>query len=407
MERNASSAVKRGEVGSLRRTVFGLMLVCFCMRSPMSTVGPLVAQMKETLHLSSSFSGMLTTIPLFIFGLTALVSGRFLHKLQVRTWFLLDTALILAGILGRSYLGVPGLLAGTACLGLGIGILNVLTPVWIRQDWAAHLGPVMGAYSASMNAMSGVAAGTAVILSALLGGWQNAMALFALFPAAAILFWAPSREARHPLAVKTAEPLSSTARRLTSWCVALFMGLQSCMFFSITAWLSSIFQERGFSESAAGAMVFVFQTFQILTNYFMPIFYQRYPRQRRALAASCGILYGTGPALLLLTDIHSVLMAGTVLMGLGAGLTFSLAITLIAVKGRNEAEAVRLSSFAQFIGYFLAAPAPFLIGAIQDRTGTFTIPILLMLVWCALLVILGLAAVWDERASGSEHTSGA
>ena len=207
MERNASSAVKRGEVGSLRRTVFGLMLVCFCMRSPMSTVGPLVAQMKETLHLSSSFSGMLTTIPLFIFGLTALVSGRFLHKLQVRTWFLLDTALILAGILGRSYLGVPGLLAGTACLGLGIGILNVLTPVWIRQDWAAHLGPVMGAYSASMNAMSGVAAGTAVILSALLGGWQNAMALFALFPAAAILFWAPSREARHPLAVKTAEPL--------------------------------------------------------------------------------------------------------------------------------------------------------------------------------------------------------
>lgn len=396
MERKTSSAVEKGKDRRLMHVVFGLILVCFCMRSPMSTVGPLVAQMKETLNLSSSFSGMLTTIPLLIFAATALASGKFVHKLPVRTWFLVCTSLILAGILVRSYLGMPGLLVGTACLGLGIGILNVLTPVWIRQDHADHLGPVMGAYSASMNAMSGVAAGTAVILSGLFGGWQNAMALFALFPAAALLFWLTSREAAHPLAVKTAEPLAKTARRLTNWCVAFIMGLQSSMFFSITAWLPSMFRERGFSQSASGAMVLLFQAVQIVMNYFMPILYQKYPRRRRILAALSGIFYGTGPVFLLLTKQPALLIASIIVMGLGSGMTFSLALTLIAVKGRNEAESVSLSAFAQCVGYLIAAPAPFIIGAIEDRTGTFTIPILLMIGWCILLVVFGVPAVRSE-----------
>lgn len=376
------------------RLMIGLVSLCFCMRAPMSAVGPLVSQIKETLQLSAAFSGLLTTIPLLLFAAAATFTGRLLSRVSVTNLFCCCAAAVLAGVLLRSYGGLWGLLGGTALLGVGIGILNVSIPVWIRHSFRESIGLGMAVYSTAMTALSAVAAGVCVSLSVWLSGWQNAMAVFSLFALIALPVWrwCVPAQGRTPLPEKRAS-FGSVCRSFSDRCVALFMGLQSAIFFVLVAWLPSILGERGMRASAAGMMVLLFQTVSLLTNFLMPLWFQRYPRRRRLLAASCAAAYGAGFALLLFSAGTAALAASVVLIGLASGLSLSFALTVISTKGKNSGEAVALSSFAQCVGYLIAAPAPFLMGALFDAVGSFRLPTAVLLLLCVPLLIFGVGTV--------------
>ena len=46
---------------------------------------------------------------------------------------------------------------------------------------------------------------------------------------------------------------------------------------------------------------------------------------------------------------------------------FPLVLTMIALRGRTPATVVRLSAFAQGVGYLIAIPGPILVGVLHDR----------------------------------------
>ena len=100
-------------------------------------------RLATTNHTQCGFVTMLTTIPLLIFALISPAVGSLLHRIGMKNLFLICILSIFTGILMRSYCGFWGLLTGTAFLGFGIGILNVLIPVWIRRDFPERIGPVM------------------------------------------------------------------------------------------------------------------------------------------------------------------------------------------------------------------------------------------------------------------------
>lgn len=58
-----------------------------------------------------------------------------------------------------------------------------------------------------------------------------------------------------------------------------------------------------------------------------------------------------------------------IVLGLGQGGTFSLALTLIVLRSRDAHVAANLSSMAQGIGYTLASMGPFAVGLVHDLTG--------------------------------------
>jgi len=379
--------------------ILGLVLLCFCMRAPMSVVGPLVAQIKKTLQLNSALSGMLTTIPLLIFALISPAVGSLLHRIGMKNLFLICILSIFTGILMRSYCGFWGLLAGTAFLGFGIGILNVLIPVWIRRDFPERIGPVMGIYSTSMTALSALAAGFCVAMSAHLNGWQNAMAVFAVLPALAFTFWLFLKLPEQPsdAVEKSGGSLLTAARHFSNWCVALFMGLQSFLFFALIAWMPSMLAEKGFSAGSSGMMVLLFQMVSLITNFLMPVWFQRYPSRRRELAVSGAAVYAAGLLFLLLSKTAPAAITGVILLGLASGLSLSFVLTVIAVKGRSGAETVGLSSFSQCAGYLIAAPAPALLGALYDAASSFTVPLILMIVLCIPLGIFGMYSIQNIK----------
>jgi CP family cyanate transporter-like MFS transporter len=58
-----------------------------------------------------------------------------------------------------------------------------------------------------------------------------------------------------------------------------------------------------------------------------------------------------------------------VLLGLGQGGGFSMALTLLVVRARDADGAGRLSGMAQSLGYIMAAFGPLLVGVLRDVSG--------------------------------------
>ena len=339
----------------------------------MSPVGPLVSQIKGSLGLSASFAGLLTTIPMLIFAIVSPAAGKLLNYISERALIPVCLSLAFLGILIRSYLGVSGLLIGTTLLGLGIGILNVLIPVFIRTNFPQKIGIVMGAYTTSMTLLSALSAGFCVVLSAALSGWSNALAVFAVFPVLALPVWLI--ESRHSYTERIhtqSVSLKETAKQGKNWCAALFMGLQSALFFCMIAWLPSMMIERGADASNIGYLVLLMQLTSLITSFLMPILMQRFPTRRGLLAVFCGIVYAAGFTILLCGSLPAWLrVCSVVLLGLGSGLSLGFALTLITILGKTQQETAGLSAFAQGVGYLFAAPMPVLLGAGYDCSGGF------------------------------------
>lgn len=383
-----------------RRLLLGLVCVCFCMRSPMSPVGPLTPQIQQSLGLSAALAGLMTTIPLLIFALVSPSAGGLLRRADDRRLTPACLLLLIGGLLLRSYAGLAGLLAGTVLLGLGVGVLNVSIPVFIRSNFPARIGLSMGVYTMAMTLMSALSAGFCVPLSAALGGWRNALAFFIVFPALAIPVWllcsrrGVSRE-------RQAErvSLSQTARSWKSWCIALFMALQSGLFFCMIAWLPSALLASGARAESAGLLVLMMQLVSLITNFLMPVLLQRFPGKRRRLAMLCGLVYMLGFLPFVFGPLPVWLrVASVVLLGLGSGLSLSFALTMIALSGCSRAQTAGLSAFAQGAGYLLAAPMPVVLGLLLDNTDGFRLPMLILALLCIPMACAGARAAHDSSS---------
>ena len=86
------------------------------------------------------------------------------------------------------------------------------------------------------------------------------------------------------------------------------------------------------------------------------------------------------------------------MLGLASGLCLSFALTLIAVRGRDRRETAGISAYAQCVGYLLAAPAPALLGALYDATGSFSFPVAALIVLCVPTVLAGVGAAAERAA---------
>lgn len=376
-----------------RFLILGLILVCFSMRSPMSPVGPLVSDIKGTLLLDSSFAGLLTTIPLVVFALVSPFAGRLANKAGDTRLMPFCLLLSLAGILIRSYLGVAGLMIGTVLIGLGIGVLNVAIPIFIRTNLPGKIGLVMGVYTMAMTLLSALSAGFCVQIAKSVGGWQNSLAVFALFPAAAIPAWlAASQNGLAKQEPVTAPSFLIACRSGKNWCIALFMAFQSTLFFCMIAWMPAMLLEGGVAKENTGMMVLAMQLVSLATNFLMPILMQRWPRRIPLLSMACGVTYAAGLSLLLIGGSPAICLFSAVLLGLASGFSLSFALTMIASRGSDRSETAGISAFAQCVGYALAAPMPVLLGTLRDSLGSFTLPVILLIALCVPMSLSGVLA---------------
>ncbi|WP_411381078.1 CynX/NimT family MFS transporter [Pseudomonas sp. MPB26] len=347
--------------------LLGLVLVALNLRPALSSLSPLLSEVSGSLGLSAARAGLLTTLPVLCLGLFAPLAPILARRFGAERVVLGILLTLAAGIVLRSAFGEAGLFAGSLVAGASIGIIGVLLPGIVKRDFASQAGAMTGVYTMALCLGAALAAGATVPLSHYFGDSWNIGLGFWMIPAlVAALFWLPQVGQKHG-AHQVAYRVKGLLRDPLAWQVTLYMGLQSSLAYIVFGWVPSMLISRGLSATEAGLALSGSIIVQLLSALTAPWLATRGKDQRLAIVVvmllTLGGLFGCLYAPL------DGLWGWAILLGLGQGGTFSLALTLIVLRSRDSHVAANLSGMAQGIGYTLASLGPLAVGVLHDWTG--------------------------------------
>lgn len=382
-----------------------IVVVALNLRPAIVAVGPLTGAIRADVELSAAAASLLTTLPLLCLGAFAAVASPLAHRVGFERGVAAALVLIAVGIALRVATPLPALFVGSALAGCGIAVANVLTPAIIKRDLANRLGVAMAVYSVALQGGATVASGVTVPLGRWLGAdWRLSLAIWGLPAVLAVLVWLPYVRRRRDDTTAADGGTYRVWRSPLGWASAGFIGIQSGVYFSVTAWLPSVLRDNGFSDDRAGFMLSLVGIFGIVGGLPMPLLAARMRSQRILVAVTvAAFLLGL---VSLLAAPAPLAVASAVLLGLGQGGGLSLALTLFTVRSRTADGAAQLSGVAQTAGYLIAAVAPLIVGVARDLTGGWSVPLALLTAALVPLAMTGWTIArprYIEDEAGSRH----
>lgn len=381
--------------------MIGVILIAANLRAPLTSIGSLITSIRTDLGISHALAGTITTLPLLAFALLSPFAPKIAHKITMERTIFLSLVVLAIGIVLRSLFGTGALFAGTILIGVAIAFGNVLLPGFIKMNFPLKVGIMTGMYGVFMNIFAALGSGLSVPLTSIGEiGWEGSLAFWVIPVFVAIAVWAPQlKKVKDSTTYSKATPKEklSLVRSPLAWMITIFMGLQSLVFYTLVTWLPEILQGMGYSMSAAGWMLFLMQFAIIPFTFIIPVLAERMKNQS---------LLGGATALLFILGITGVLIGkqslipiSVILIGIGAGSAFSLAMMFFSMRTSNAVEASDLSGMAQSFGYLLAAAGPIVFGALHDLTDSWTMPLILLIVLAGVIFIVGIAAGRDKVIS--------
>ncbi|MBL3647400.1 MULTISPECIES: CynX/NimT family MFS transporter [unclassified Bacillus (in: firmicutes)] len=374
--------------------IIGIIFIAFNLRPAITSVGPVISSIRADLHMSNGTAGFLTALPLLSFAVLSPLAPKFGQRLGNERTLWLGLLILLIGILLRSAGLISALFAGTALIGIGIAIGNVLLPSLIKHKYPEKSGIMISLYTTSMCIFAALASGVSVPLAAQMeGGWKQAFLLWGGLAFLALLIWIPQLRHRDTANKAVKLQTSSIWASKMAWHVTIFMGLQSFLFYSSIAWFPEILRSHGIDTSTAGWMVSLMQFASLPSTFLTPVFADRLKHQR-GIVAGLTAVYLIGLCGLLAGGSHILLAVWMIIIGIGQGSSISLALTLIGLRSENAQQAAALSGMSQSFGYLLAAIGPIFVGYLFDQTHSWTMPLVLLI---AALITMGAAGLGAGR----------
>ncbi|MFE7479705.1 CynX/NimT family MFS transporter [Streptomyces sp. NPDC057552] len=410
----------------LRLIAVGLVLAALNLRPAITSLGALLEEVREGLHMSGSVAGVLTSVPPLCFALFGVMAPRLARRFGAGSVVCAGMAAIAVGLVIRPYIGsTAGFLAASALALMGIAVSNILMPVIVKRWFPDRVGTMTGLYSMALALGTALAAAVTVPLTGAMGGnWQSGLAIWAGLAALAVLPWiilvrdrtpAPGQAASGQSAsgrassgqsasgqagpgqsaatgkgtdsgrtasgtvAAAARPADAPGLRITrsrtAWGLACFFGLQATAAYITMGWMPQIFRDAGVPAGTAGVLLAVTMAMGVPLAFVIPRVAGRLKQQGPIVVVLglCGLIGYGG---LFLAPAAGA-WAWALLLGI-ANCAFPLALTMIGMRSRTGAGVVRLSAFAQSTGYLLSIPGPLLVGVLYQHSGGWGLPIALM-----------------------------
>lgn len=373
--------------------IIGILMIATTLRVTFTGAAPLLDAIRADYGLTTAQTGMLTTLPLLAFALISPLAAGVARRIGMERSLFAALLLICAGIALRSLPSSLLLFIGTAVIGCGIALGNVLLPGMLKRDFAQHVAKLTGAYSLTMGVAAALGSAAMVPIAQSGAGWHGALLTLMIFPLLALLLWLPRLRHGAPAALSASGALHSRGiwRSALAWQVTLYLGINSLIYYIVIGWLPSILISQGFSEAQAGSLHGVLQLATAAPGLLVPLVLHRL-RDQRAIAALVALLCAAGALGLWLQPGHAAIW--TVVYGFGSGATMILGLTFIGLRASSAHQAAALSGMAQSVGYLLAACGPPLMGKVHDASGDWHLP----LIACALLsVVMALCGAFAGR----------
>jgi MFS transporter, CP family, cyanate transporter len=371
----------------------------FNLRTAIASLPPLFPDLQARLNLSSAELSLLAATPVICFGAASAFAAWLNRRFGEEVILLVALGVLTAGLLLRGAAPDIMLFPGTILAASAIAILNVLLSSMIKRRSPERAGVLIGTYLTALCVGAIIASLLSVPLYHASGGSVRlALGLWAGPAALAMLLWLPQLRYR-AAAVARAVPISGLMpaparikvhRYALAWQVMAFMGLQSLLYYAALSWLPTIFQDRGTSAVAAGNLLALMGVGNLVAALIVPVLAHRAP-DHRALVVPSMTAMGVGLAGSLWAPLGGAWF-WVLVLGMGQGSCLALAIFFMVARAPDPGAAASLSAFAQSAGYLVASAGPLELGLLHSVTGSWNIPVALLLVLCGAGLLVGMFA---------------
>jgi CP family cyanate transporter-like MFS transporter len=364
--------VPRQRSFALALTIVGIGLVALNLRAGITSVGPVLQDIRDGLSLSGTEAAVLTTLPVLCFGAVGPAGPLLARRIGIEWSLGIAVVGVTIGLAVRVLDGAPALYAGTVIAGCAIAIANVLLPALVKRDFPEQPGLATGLYFTALGASAAIAAGLTVPLEDRIGhSWRGGLGVWAVLAAVGVIAWLPQLRGHTP---PEEPPQRGAVAALLSdpraWQVTLFMGLQSLCFYSTVSWIATLYRDHGWTKGHAGVLLAFITSIGIPAGLIAPTLAARRPDQRAWCVGTSAVI-AAGFAGVAFAPLAAPWLWAT-LLGLGLNMVFPIVLTLFVLRSRTTADAARLSAMAQSIGYGLAALGPLFVGVLHDVTDSWT-----------------------------------
>lgn len=385
-----------------RRSAGALALVAFVvagvnLRPGIVAVSPLLELIRADLSLSYGAVSFLTVVPTLCFGLFAFAAPAVARRVgRVRG---MVGALVLVGAANalRLFGGDPLVLFGTTVLlGVGIAIGQAFLPALVNQYFRERAALVTGLYSTTLVVGAVSAASGTVPIRAWAGSWEAALAAWAIPVVPAVVVWA-ALLGSDPGVEPAGEPGGIPYRdRMALLAAAFFVGLVA-LFYSTVTWLAPRFVAVGLDARTAGNLLALFFVGMAVGTPVISKLADRRADRRPWFGVSLSAIT-VGLAAITVVPLTAP-SAWVLLVGIGNGGLFSLALTLpVDYAGGTDAVG-EFTAFMMGTGYLAGAAAPYVVGTVRDATGSYVPSFGGLLV--VSLLMAAIALFFRPRASGA------
>lgn len=366
----------------------GILIAGANLRASITTVGPLLDRVRGDLDLSATTASALISLPVLCFAIFSPVAPGLARRLGLEPAITAALGVLCVGVVARSVPWLPALWIGTALLGLGIAMINVLLPAVVKRDFPHAAGRLTGTYSVAQSALAALGAGLAVpIADSSDHGWRLAFGIWAGLALIGVAVFLPqlrgaaAERARLADLADRGDAGTTVHHRLPwgsalAWQVTLFMGLQSTIYYTAVAWWPSVEESHGVASGTAGLHMGALQVCCIAGNILTAWVVQRRPEDQRILMASL-------TSVMVVAVVGELVLPGggllwSAMLGVGGGGLIVLALALFGLRTRHHDQAAALSGMAQSFGYLIAAAGPIAIGAVHDATSSWNLALVIL-----------------------------
>lgn len=347
-------------------TLGALVLAGLNMRPFLTSLSPLLGQLRQVMELSSLAASLLPAIPMMMMGAVALAGASLMQRFPLQRLLIAGLALLFVALLARSSIQTGRELVISALFaGLGVGVVQMVMPGLIRQRFAKHSAAITGLWAGALMGGGGLGAALSPWLSAHFG-WESALSGWAFPAILAMALWLTV----HVPAAQNVEKITLPAlwSKPRAWSLALSFGLVNGGYATCVAWLPDAYHHLGWSAQAGGSLLGAMILCQVAGALLMPLLARKADRRPQLiislvcqLVGMCGFLF----APLLAPWLWAAIA------GFGLGAAFPLAMVLALDHLPHPQAGARLVAFMQGAGFIIAGCMPFIAGQLQALTGSF------------------------------------
>ena len=360
-----------------------VIMIAVNLRPVLTSLPTVVVQIQAEFGWNSATAGLLTTLPVVLMGLFALVVPALAQRVgRTRTLTIALVALIFASGM-RAFAGHGVVLfVSAAFAGIGIALSAGLVPGIVREQMPNSMGRATGAWTTSLMAGAAIAGAFTVPLAMWLGSWQLALGVWAIPAAIALVIWqlAERTSVQHIRPATLVRLRELPWRNRTAWALTAFMTINSILFYTSLAWIAPSYAERGWSQTGAGWLFAVFACAQVASALTLPALSHRTNHRRALFAITIAMTALSLLCIAWVPDFAPPLTLFCLGYFLSGGFTMSLG--LLSDLSPDAAAAARLTAMAFSVTYLVAAAGPFVAGTIYDAFDSWAIIFTLLAIIC-------------------------